>query len=238
MDRSGYTAQLGRVEYLEAWDLQQGLAQARQAGAIPDVLLLLEHPPTYTIGRSGRQQDVLLTEDELARRGIAVYEVDRGGEVTYHGPGQMIGYPILDLQAQGRDVHRYLRGLEEVLIQALADLGIASDRWPGYTGVWVGQEKIAAIGVHISRWVTWHGFALNLNTDLSYFDHIIPCGIPDKGVTSVARLLGRPVSWNDFARAVLNHFSQQFHLTLQEISPEEVLSLAAFVPAARVGENA
>lgn len=230
MDRLGYVVLPGRVDYLEAWELQRGLAQARQAGAIPDVLLLLQHPPTYTIGRRGRRQDVLLTEDELARRGIAVYEVDRGGEVTYHGPGQMVGYPILDLQAQGRDVHRYLRGLEEVLIQALADLGIASGRWPGYTGVWVGQEKIAAIGVHISRWVTWHGFALNLNTDLSYFDHIIPCGIPDKSVTSVARLLGRPVSWNDAAQAILRGFSQQFHLTLQEISPEEARGLAALAP--------
>lgn len=229
MENLGYTVHMGLVDYREAWELQRGLARARQAGTIPDVLLLLEHPPSYTIGRRGNPQDVLLSQGELSDRGISVYEVDRGGEVTYHGPGQLVGYPILDLRAHGCDVHSYLRGLEETLIQALAALGISAGRWPGYTGVWVGDEKIAAIGVHLSRWVTWHGFALNVTTDLSYFDHIIPCGISDKGVTSVARLLGRPVSEDAVARAVMHHFGQQFHLALQEISSEEVYRLV--VPA-------
>jgi len=184
---------LGVVPYREAWTMQQELAADRRAGRIPDTVVLLQHPHTYTIGRSGTRDHVFLTENELAARGIACLEVDRGGDVTYHGPGQLVGYPILDL-GPTPDVGRYLRLLEGSLIDVLADFGIASDRLSGYTGVWIGDNrKIAAIGVKVAQGVTTHGFALNVTTDLSYFSHILPCGIPDKGITSMAVELGHQV---------------------------------------------
>jgi lipoyl(octanoyl) transferase len=180
---------LGVVPYREAWAMQQDLANDRRAGRIPDTVVLLQHPHTYTIGRSGTREHVFLTERELADRGITCLEVDRGGDVTYHGPGQLVGYPILDL-GPTPDVGRYLRLLEGSLIDVLADFGVASDRLSGFTGVWIGNRKIAAIGVKVAQGVTTHGFALNVNTDLSYFSHILPCGIPDKGITSMAIELG------------------------------------------------
>lgn len=201
---------LGLVDYQEAWALQKELAQARREGRIGDALLLLEHPHTYTLGRGAREEHLLLTQEELARLGAQVYWVDRGGDITYHGPGQLVGYPILDLRGLFLDAHRYLRTLEEVLIQALADFGIAAQRHPGYTGVWVGEEKIAAIGVKIAHWTTSHGFALNVNTDLDYFSYIVPCGIPDRGVTSMARLLGSPVNLDAVAQRVAHRFGKQF----------------------------
>lgn len=200
---------LGLVPYGEAWALQQRLAAARQAGLIPDTLLLLEHPHTYTIGRSGTRDHVFLSEAELAARAITCLEVDRGGDVTYHGPGQLVGYPILDL-GTAPDVGRYVRNLEGGLIETLADFGIKADRLAGYTGVWIGDEKIAAIGVKISRGVTTHGFALNVSTDLSLFGHILPCGIPDKGVTSMAAKLGRPPAMSEVEDAVVAHFKSRF----------------------------
>ncbi len=169
--------------------MQQELAADRRAGRIPDTVVLLQHTHTYTIGRSGTRAHVFLTEAELAARGITCLEVDRGGDVTYHGPGQLVGYPILDLGATP-DVGRYLRLLEGSLIDVLADFGISSERLPGYTGVWIGNRKIAAIGVKVAQGVTTHGFALNVTTDLSYFSHILPCGIPDKGITSMALEMG------------------------------------------------
>lgn len=181
---------LGTVEYQAAWDLQRRLVDDRHAGQIPDQLLLLEHPHTFTIGRSGTRDHLLVPPDRLQALGATVLDVDRGGDITYHGPGQLVGYPILDLSTHGRDVHAYVRGLEEALIRLLARFSIAAGRSPGYTGVWVDDEKIAAIGVRISRWVTMHGFALNLNPDLAYFEAIVPCGIRDRGVTSLARLIG------------------------------------------------
>jgi lipoyl(octanoyl) transferase len=180
---------LGVVPYREAWAMQQDLANDRRAGRIPDTVVLLQHPHTYTIGRSGTRDHVFLTERELADRGITCLEVDRGGDVTYHGPGQLVGYPILDL-GPTPDVGRYLRLLEGSLIDVLADFGVAADRLSGYTGVWIGNRKIAAIGVKVAQSVTTHGFALNVTTDLSYFSHILPCGIPDKGITSMAVELG------------------------------------------------
>jgi lipoate-protein ligase B len=180
---------LGVVPYREAWAMQQDLANDRRAGRIADTVVLLQHPHTYTIGRSGTRNHVFLTENELAARGITCLEVDRGGDVTYHGPGQLVGYPILDL-GPTPDVGRYLRLLEGSLIDVLADFGMASDRLSGYTGVWIGNRKIAAIGVKVVQGVTTHGFALNVTTDLSYFSHILPCGIPDKGITSMAVELG------------------------------------------------
>ena len=200
---------LGLVPYPEAWALQNRLADARRAGLAPDTLVLLEHPHTYTIGRSGTRDHVFLTDSELAVRGITCLDVDRGGDVTYHGPGQLVGYPIFDLGPQP-DVGRYLRNLEDCLIETLADFGIAAGRLSGYTGVWIGDRKIAAIGVKVSQGVTTHGFALNVSTDLSLFTHILPCGIPDKGVTSMALEVGRAPAMTEVEARVVAHFSNRF----------------------------
>jgi lipoyl(octanoyl) transferase len=202
---------LGRVPYQEAWALQNQFADARRSGLAPDTLILLEHPHTYTIGRSGTREHVYLTEDELAARGITCLEVDRGGDVTYHGPGQLVGYPIVGLGLRP-DVGWYLRSLEACLIDVLADFGIEAGRLEGYTGVWIADRKIAAIGVKVSQGVTTHGFALNVATDLSLFTHILPCGIPDKGVTSIAVELGHAPAMPDVEEAVIAHFSERFVL--------------------------
>jgi len=199
---------LGRVAYQEAWSLQNRLADSRRAGIEPDTLILLEHPHTYTIGRSGTREHVFLTEDELAVRGITCLEVDRGGDVTYHGPGQLVGYPIVDLGPRP-EVGFYLRNLEGCLIDVLADFGIGAGRLAGYTGVWIADRKIAAIGVKVSQGVTTHGFALNVATDLSLFTHILPCGIADKGVTSMAVELGHAPAMRDVEDAVVAHFSER-----------------------------
>ena len=202
---------LGLVPYEEAWALQNRLADGRRAGIVPDTLILLEHPHTYTIGRRGTRDHVYLSEEELTRRGITCLEVDRGGDVTYHGPGQLVGYPILDLGPQP-DVGRYLRNLEGCLIDVLADFGIVAGRLEGYTGVWLDDRKIAAIGVKVSQGVTTHGFALNVSTDLSLFTHILACGIPDKGVTSMAVELGTVPAMSDVEDAVVAHFMTRFAL--------------------------
>jgi lipoyl(octanoyl) transferase len=202
---------LGLIPYREAWELQQRLAEQRRSGQIGDTLLLLEHPHTYTIGRSGTKDHVFLSDSELAARGITCLEVDRGGDVTYHGPGQLVGYPILDLGSKP-DVGAYLRGLEACLIAVLADFGIPAGRLPGYTGVWIeDQRKIAAIGVKVASGITTHGFALNVSTDLSLFEHILPFGIPDKGVTSMARELGRAPQMAAVEEAVMARFPERFH---------------------------
>jgi lipoyl(octanoyl) transferase len=200
---------LGLVSYEEAWALQNRLADARRAGLAPDTLILLEHPHTYTIGRSGTRDHVFLSEPELAARGITCLDVDRGGDVTYHGPGQLVGYPIFDLGRQP-DVGRYLRNLEDCLIETLADFGIRAGRLSEYTGVWIGDRKIAAIGVKVSQGVTTHGFALNVSTDLSLFTHILPCGIPDKGVTSMAVELRGTPSMTEVEDRVVAHFRERF----------------------------
>ncbi len=217
---------LRRVAYAEAWALQNRLVNERGAGAI-DRLLLLEHPPIYTLGSSGHEDYVLLSPEELARRGIDVLRVDRGGDVTYHGPGQLIGYPILQLERDNlrTDVVGYVRKLEQVIIALLADYGITAKPIKGLTGVWVatpfGEAKIAAIGVKVNvRAVTKHGFALNLNTDLSYFDGIIPCGIRDKGVTSLAALLGTPVDEADAAQRLVQHFGVIFDRQMIDTTPQ------------------
>jgi len=182
---------LGLVPYADALAEQRTLALLRQTGAIPDTLLLLEHPPTITLGRGSEETDLLSDTLSLCGRGIAVERVDRGGEITYHGPGQLVGYPILDLREHGQDLHRYLRDLEQVVIQTLGAFGISGCRIPSQTGVWVGGSKIAAIGIKVSRWVSQHGFALNITTDLAPFRRdFIPCGIRDKDVTSLRDILG------------------------------------------------
>ena len=200
---------LGLVPYKDAWTLQKQLAEARRAGFIPDTLVLLEHPHTYTIGRRGTRDHVYLSDEELTQRGITCLEVDRGGDVTYHGPRQLVGYPILDLGPQP-DVGRYLRNLEGCLIDVLGDFGISAGRLEGYTGVWLGDRKIAAIGVKVSQGITTHGFALNVATDLSLFTHILACGIPDKGVTSMAVELGHAPAMRDVEDAVVAHFLERF----------------------------
>jgi len=181
---------LGRVPYPDALAMQRSLVEERRAGSGSDLLLLVEHPRVLTLGvrGDGGRSHVLASEQTLAAEGVELFETGRGGDITYHGPGQLVGYPILDLHPDRLDVHRYVRDLEEVLIRAVADLGIQAGRIAGLTGVWVGDEKIAAIGVRISRWITSHGFALNVTTDLADFGLIVPCGIADRGVTSLARL--------------------------------------------------
>ena len=202
---------LGRVPYDQAWALQNRVADERRAGLVPDTLILLEHPPTYTIGRSGTRDHVFLNDGQLAARGISCLDVDRGGDVTYHGPGQLVGYPILDLGPKP-DVGLYLRNLEGCLIDVLADFGITAGRLSGYTGVWIGDRKIAAIGIKVSQGVTTHGFALNVSTDLSLFTHILACGIPDKGVTSMALELDAAPSMVAVEDAVIARFSERFVL--------------------------
>lgn len=215
---------LGLIDYQRALDLQRELVELRKRGEIPDQLLLLEHPEVITLGVKARddRSHVLESEASLAAKGIALFETGRGGDVTYHGPGQLVGYPILDLKPDRCDVHRYVRDLEEVLIQAVATFGIAAGRVPGLTGIWVGegsgQAKLAAIGVRISRWVTSHGFALNVNTDLSRFGLIVPCGITDKGVTSIERQLGRPVPMDEVTDAVELAFAAVFARTVSALS--------------------
>jgi lipoyl(octanoyl) transferase len=198
----------GLLDYSSALELQQRLVAQRKAGAIPDQLMLVEHPHTITLGRNGHAENLLAGEDLLRRAGIAFHPTDRGGDITYHGPGQMVGYPILDLRDWKRDVGAYVRAIEQVLIDALADFGIHAGRIPKLTGVWVEGGKIAAIGVHISRWVTSHGFALNVSTDLRYFQYIVPCGL-SRPVTSMAQL-GCQASWEEVAESLTAHFGRVF----------------------------
>lgn len=202
-------AWLGRVDYLRAWSSQRELFLARLDGERPDALLLLEHPPTYTLGKSSRPEDLVFDEVERTARGIFVFEVDRGGRATYHGPGQLTGYPILALGAR-YDVLGYLRKLEEVLLRTAADLGVAAHRDEKHTGVWVGRNKLAAIGVKITRGITMHGFALNVTTDLSMFQGIIPCGIGDRWVTSIEAETGVAHPLESVARLAARHFAAVF----------------------------
>jgi lipoyl(octanoyl) transferase len=196
------------MSYSAALGLQQQLVDRRKQRLIPDQLLLLEHAHVITMGRNGRMENVLADGEVLSRAGIAFYPTDRGGDVTYHGPGQLVGYPILDLRDWKRDVGAYVRGVEQTIIETLADYGIEAQRIPKLTGVWVGDRKIAAIGVHISRWVTSHGFALNIATDLSYFHYIVPCGLT-KPVTSMAEL-GVRASLEDVGEKLAGHFGRIF----------------------------
>lgn len=203
---------LGLVAYSDALELQKQLVEHRRADNVPDQLLLLQHPPVITLGVKSRndRSHVLESAERLAERGIELLETGRGGDVTYHGPGQLVGYPIIDLNPDRRDVHRYVRDLEDVLIRAVARFGIEATRSPGLTGVWVGDSKLAAIGVRIARWITSHGFALNVATNLEHFGLIVPCGIADKGVTSIDELTGRPVLMSDVETAVVASFAAVF----------------------------
>jgi lipoyl(octanoyl) transferase len=203
---------LGRVPYADAVALQKQLVEQRRAGLIPDTLLLLEHPHVITRGVKARQvtANILAPSELLAARGVELHDSGRGGDVTYHGPGQLVGYPILDLHPDRCDVHRYVADLEEVLIGVARDVGVEAERVPGLTGIWVGDRKLAAIGVRISRWITSHGFALNFSTDLSFFDLIVPCGITGKSVTSLEQVLRRPISLAEIESCVISQFSRVF----------------------------
>ena len=210
----------GLVPYAEALDWQRSLAQARIEGRVPhDLLLLLEHPPVVTLGRNSQESHL------LRRAGVDVFEVERGGDVTFHGPGQLVGYPIIDLSGYKQDLHWYLRTLEQALIDALATLGIPAERNPGYTGVWTRGRKIASIGVHVKKWVTWHGFALNVATDLAEFQRIVQCGIPGVEMTSVEKETGAG-NWDEAVAAVVEGFKSAFAADpIVNDGPDEALRL-------------
>lgn len=208
---------LGCREYLPSLELQHRVLQKRKCNELPDCLLFVEYPHTITLGRSGKFEHLLATASDLEKKSVTYCETDRGGDITYHGPGQMIAYPILDLKGLRRDIDWYLRSLEECIIETLADFGVQSTRVAGATGVWVGEEKIAAIGVRTSQWVTSHGIALNVSTDLGYFDLIVPCGLPSRGVTSLSKLLGsRAPGLHEVKSRFRQHFGRIFGRSTRE----------------------
>jgi lipoyl(octanoyl) transferase len=244
-----YAYDLGKAPYRETWDLQARIqkrlidAKLKRAGLIRagnlavsgeehDVLLFVEHPHVYTLGKSGKDSHLLKSDDELAELDATYVKIDRGGDITYHGPGQIVGYPVLDLDRYFTDIHKYLRFLEEVIIRVCADYGIEAGRIEKLTGVWVGEAKICAFGIKCSRWVTMHGFALNVNTHLDYFGHIVPCGITDKAVTSLSTLLGRPVDLNEVKDKILHHFAEQFDArVVKKVGlPPEAEGIEVFLP--------
>jgi lipoate-protein ligase B len=214
----------GCVQYSEALDLQIQICESKKRGFAKDVLLLLEHPPTITLGRSGKANHLLVSESYLKSHGVGLWNVDRGGDITFHGPGQLVGYPILSLSAGERDVRGYMRNLEESLMRLLASYGIESRRDSQLTGVWTDQGKIAAMGVHISRWITRHGFALNVNTDLSFYDLIVPCGISGRGVSSMKKQLSHPVEMSDVAERYTQEFGIVFKRNLIRTSGRDLLN--------------
>ncbi len=218
---------LGLIRYAEAYALQQRVVAARKAGAIEEVLLLCEHSHVITQGRNGKREHLLASEHVLRQKGVEFHATNRGGDITYHGPGQLVGYPILNLGAIRRDVVWYVRTLEEAMIRATAEFGISAERVAGKTGIWVRtgntEEKLAAIGVHISRWVTSHGFAYNVSTDLRNFDLIVPCGIADRKATSLEKLLGRSVEEKEVAPRIAKHLGELLGLEMKEASRKELL---------------
>ena len=210
---------LGTVPYEESLELQRSLVEARRDGGVPDLLLLLEHPHVITVGSGGRSENIVADEAERARLGIGLFETGRGGDVTYHGPGQLVGYPILDLKPDRKDLHKYLRDIEEALIVGLAAVGVGAGRSRGLTGVWTATGKIASIGVRVSSgWITSHGFAVNVTTDLSYFDTIVPCGLEGGRVTSIEHELGRELEPESVRRAIAEAFGPVFGRTIVGLS--------------------
>ena len=201
---------LGKIDYKSAWDLQKEIFDLRLHNKTDDTLFLLEHLHTYTLGKVAEKENLISTNEQLKELGISVYEIDRGGDITYHGPGQIVGYPIIKLSDWKEDTHEYLRALEEVIIKTCSDYGLNTNRNPKYTGVWLGEKKVAAIGIKVSRWITMHGFAFNVNTDLNYFGGIIPCGIRDKDVTSLQRELGKEIEINEVKEKLVKNFQNVF----------------------------
>jgi len=214
---------LGLIDYKEAWDLQREIFELRYKKLVPDTLLLLEHSHTYTLGRTADAAHLIGSKEYLKENNISVYDIDRGGDITYHGPGQIVGYPIIDLNNWFKDTHKYLRGLEEIIIRTCSEFGVIGHRDPEHTGVWVGNNKIAAIGIKVSRWITMHGFAFNINSDLSYFKGIIPCGIHDKGVTSILNETGQNTDINEVKRKLTENFKEFFGYDSVKIEMKEEL---------------
>jgi lipoyl(octanoyl) transferase len=241
-----WAVELGVVRYELACNLQQKLVQARKEGAISDVLLLCEHPHVITLGRNGRGENLLASNHLLAQMNVEFHPTDRGGDITYHGPGQVVGYPILDLAEHRRDVRWYVNQLEEVMIRSTAGFGLVAKRVEGQHGVWIdleafgAEEKLGALGVHLSRWVTSHGFAYNVSTDLRYFDLIVPCGIAGKRATSLERALGRNLSSQEVTQSLILHFGQVFERTMISVSPselEEALTIHKFSTGTHVRDR-
>jgi len=208
---------LGIIDYQKAWDLQHETFNNRLSNEIEDTLLLLEHPNTYTLGKSSNKANLLFSDLELQQKNIAIYNIDRGGDITYHGPGQIVGYPIINLSLWKKDTHKYLRTLEEVIIQTLLEFGVNGERNEEHTGVWVGNNKICAIGIKVTRWITMHGFALNINTNMEYFNGIIPCGIKNKGVTSLKNELNKQIEIELVKKSLLQKFYKIFNYDELEI---------------------
>ena len=203
------------IDYGEAYHIQKRLWSQKVEGQAADALLLLEHPPTFTIGKSGKLENLLLSKEELNNEGMSLFFTDRGGDITYHGPGQLVVYPIIDLKNRGKDIHRYIHDLEEVVIRTLADLSIEARRDEKNVGVWVGNEKIAAIGVSVRKWIAMHGLSLNVNPTLEHFSFINPCGILDRGITSVSKVLSRDVPMEVVVKRLVNHFSEVFDADIE-----------------------
>ena len=222
----------GRLAYADAWAWQRSARERRRLDELPDVLLHVEHPPTFTVGRSTRPEDLRSDAATLAGQGFELHEVERGGSVTYHGPGQLVGYPIVDLRPRGRDVHRFIRQLEQALIGALGAYGLEGERREGWTGVWLGDRKIASIGIHVRHWVTMHGFALNVATDLSHFRFVNPCGLDSEVMTSLTEQLGHGADMVDVSTQVARQFAQVFECQLRPLGAAAVASLAAASPCA------
>jgi len=216
---------LGTIDYKEAWDLQKTIFELRNQQKIDDVFLLLEHPHTYTLGKTADDKNLVGNREYLNKNKISVYKIDRGGDITYHGPGQIVGYPIIDLNNWGKDTHKYLRALEEIIIRTCAEYNLAVSRIPKYTGVWIEDRKIAAIGIKVTQWITMHGFAFNINTDLSLFDGIIPCGIINKEVTSLKKELKREINIQQVKSKLLNNVVEVFNYDeIETQNVEDVLS--------------
>ena len=217
-----HVVRLGTTPFRRCWDLQRRLLDLRSDGAIPDTLLLTEHEPVYTLGRTGDPNHMLAPPDRLRAQQIEFLPIERGGDITYHGPGQLVGYPILNLLESHPDLHWYVRALEETIMRLLDHYGIRGSRHEKYTGVWVGENKICAIGIHTRGWVTMHGFALNVDTDLAAFDEIVPCGIRGKGVTSMSRELGRPVDPSHVEALCIEEFCSVLHYSPRLVPPESL----------------
>jgi len=217
---------LGLIDYKDAWDIQKSIHQLRLENKFDDVLLLLEHPHTYTLGKTADKENLVGDKKYLDENKISVYDIDRGGDITYHGPGQIVGYPIISLTNWKQDTHKYLRAIEEVIIKVCSEYDLQGSRVEKYTGVWLDDRKICAIGIKVSRWITMHGFAFNVNTDLKLFNGIIPCGITDKDVTSLNRELKKEISINEVKEKIIHHLSNQFNYDQIEFkSKVELLSL-------------
>ena len=223
MKKEAWILNLDIVPYEKAFELQKRLVQMRSREVINDILILLEHPPVFTVTRKATLNNVLASPDELKEKGISVCKTNRGGDITYHGPGQLVGYPIMDLKDYGKDLHKYIRTIEEMIINVLMDYSISAHRDKIHPGVWVGNEKIAAIGIAVkSSWITMHGFALNINPDLNHYALIVPCGISDRGVTSLSKLLGKPISQKEVRHKLIQHYQDVFNLSTREITPEVI----------------